>query len=152
MQQLCVDFSPKVVEIMTERCKGKPGIKWEEMDVREMTGIVDKSISVAFDKGTFDAMIHGSPWNPPEDVRENTGRYLKEVHRVLEDNGVFLWVTFRQPHFMRPLLDRDRLWELHLEVLGGKEGAFDYYGWVIRKAKKEDLGEETVTGTREEGS
>jgi hypothetical protein len=125
-----------VVEMMTERWKGKSGIKWEQMDVREMTGVADKSVRVAFDKGTFDAMIHGSPWSPPPDVKDNTGRYLKEVHRVLEDDGVFLWVTFRQPHFMRPLLDRDGLWDLHMEVLGGKGGAFDYYGWVIRKAEK----------------
>lgn len=135
-RQLCVDFSPKVVEIMSERWKDKEGIKFRQMDVRDMKGIDDKSIDVAFDKGTFDAMIHGSPWSPPDDVRENTGRYLKEVHRVLKDDGVFLWVTFRQPHFMKPLLDRGGLFHLQMETLGGKGGAFDYYGWVITKSKE----------------
>lgn len=98
-----------------------------------MTGIADKSIDIAFDKGTMDAMIHGSPWNPPPDVKENTARYLREVHRVLKDDGIFLYVTFRQPHFIRPLLNVDGLWNLDLEVLSG-QGSFDYYGWVIRKA------------------
>ncbi|KAK1762010.1 S-adenosyl-L-methionine-dependent methyltransferase [Phialemonium atrogriseum] len=133
-RQLCVDFSPKAIEIMTERYKSRPGIKWEQMDVRDMAGIADKSVGVAFDKSTLDAMIHGNPWSPPRDVRENTGRYLREVHRVLEDGGVFLCVTFRQRHFMTPLLNPDGLWDLDFEVLGGKVGSFDYYGWVLRKA------------------
>jgi ubiquinone/menaquinone biosynthesis C-methylase UbiE len=137
-----VDFSPKVVEIMSERWKHKEGIQFQQLDIRDLKGIDDKSVDVAFDKGTFDAMIHGSPWSPPDDVRENTGRYLKEIHRVLKDDGVFLWVTFRQPHFMKPLLDREGLWDLQLEILGGKGGAFDYYGWVIKKSKRQDSTEE----------
>ncbi|KAJ2906278.1 hypothetical protein MKZ38_002357 [Zalerion maritima] len=137
-RQVCVDFSTKVIEAMTERYKSRPGIKWEQMDVRDMAGIADKSIGVAFDKGTLDAMIHSSPWSPPRDVKENTGRYLREVYRVLEDSGVFLYITFRQPHFIRPLLNPDGIWNLDLEVLGGKEGSFDYYGWVIRKASYQE--------------
>lgn len=42
-------------------------------------GIADSSVDVAFDKSTLDAMIFGSPWNPPAEVRENTARYLGEV-------------------------------------------------------------------------
>ena len=37
------------------------------------------SVDVAFDKGTLDAMIFGSPWSPPEETLENSGRYMKEV-------------------------------------------------------------------------
>ena len=133
-RQLCVDFSPRVVEMMSDRHKNRPGIEWRKMDVRNMDGIADRSVDIAFDKGTFDAMIHGSPWSPPDDVRENTGKYLREIHRILKDDGIFLYVTFRQPHFMRSLLDRDGLFRLDLEVLSSK-GSFDYYGWVIRKAK-----------------
>ncbi len=55
------------------------GIEWRCLDVRDMTGIADRSVDVAFDKGTLDAMIHGSPWSPPDEVKENTSRYLKEV-------------------------------------------------------------------------
>ncbi|EFW99512.1 hypothetical protein CMQ_7880 [Grosmannia clavigera kw1407] len=133
--QLCVDFSTQAIEIMTERYKYNTGIKWEKLDVRDMATIADKSIGVAFDKGTFDAMIHGSPWSPPAEVKSNTSRYLREVHRVLADNGVFLYVTFRQPHFIKPLLNPDGLWDLELHVLSGKGGSFDYYGWVISKSK-----------------
>ncbi|KAI9152132.1 EEF1A lysine methyltransferase 4 [Paramyrothecium foliicola] len=132
-QQLCVDFSNVVVKMMSERHSTVPGITWKNMDVRNMFEIPDKSIDVAFDKGTLDAMIHGSPWSPPEMVQENTRKYLGEVRRVLKDDGIFLWVTYRQPHFMKPLLNAGGLWDIDMQVLA-EEGSFDYYGFVIKKA------------------
>ena len=81
-RQLCLDFSNIVVQLMVRRHNAIEGIEWREMDVRNMVGIADKSVDVAFDKGTFDAMIHGSPWNPPPDVKENTSTYTKEVRLI----------------------------------------------------------------------
>ena len=49
------------------------------MDVRDLQ-IPDASVDVAIDKGTLDAMIHGSLWDPPDDVRENVGKYANEVN------------------------------------------------------------------------
>lgn len=77
--QLCLDFSQVVVDMMSERHKEVEGITWRWADVRDMQGQDDGSVDVAFDKGTLDAMIHGSPWNPPDQVREDTGRYMREV-------------------------------------------------------------------------
>jgi hypothetical protein len=65
--------------MMSERHADIQGIEWKLMDVREMAGIDDKSIDIAFDKGTLDAMIYGSPWSPPSMVKENTSKYLKQV-------------------------------------------------------------------------
>jgi hypothetical protein len=51
---------------------------WRVMDVRNLelgTALVD----IAIIKGTLDDFIHGSLWDPPEDVRENVGRYVDEV-------------------------------------------------------------------------
>lgn len=59
---------------MTEK-----GIEWKHMDIRDMVGVADKPVDFAFDKGTLDAMIHGSPWNPTETAKENTSGYLNEV-------------------------------------------------------------------------
>ena len=64
---------------MSERHRTIEGLTWRHMDVRDMVDIADKSIDVAFDKGTFDAMIYGSPWSPPQEVKDNTTKYLKEV-------------------------------------------------------------------------
>ncbi|KAL2270158.1 hypothetical protein VTJ83DRAFT_2342 [Remersonia thermophila] len=134
-RQLCVDFSPAVVKMMTDRHASVPGIEWRLMDVRDMNSIPDASVDVAFDKSTLDVMIHGSPWNPPQDVKDNTSGYLREVHRVLKDNGRFLCLTFRQPHFVKPLLNPEGLWDLDMQVLGDA-GAFEYYGYLIRKAPR----------------
>ena len=64
---------------MKSRHPDQPEVEWRCGDVRDMQGIDTASIDVAFDKGTLDAMIYGSPWSPPEEVMENSGRYLKEV-------------------------------------------------------------------------
>ncbi|KAL2400001.1 hypothetical protein ABEF93_004178 [Exophiala dermatitidis] len=133
--QTCIDFSSVVISKMAAQHADKDGIQWVHGDVRDMKSqIPDDSVDVAFDKGTLDAMISGSPWDPPKVVRENVGRYLDEVARVLRPGGVFLYVTFRQPHFMRPLLTRDQTWSLHLEELNDEQGgSFGYFGWVMEK-------------------
>lgn len=77
--QLCVDFSAKVVEVMRAQDVDMPGIEWQQANVRDMANVGTQSIDVAFDKGTLDAMIYGSPWDPPEDVRSNTTKYIDEV-------------------------------------------------------------------------
>lgn len=78
-RQLCIDFSAVVVESMIKQHRDVDGIDWKHMDVREMDGILNRSFDMAFDKGTLDSMIYGSPWSPPDEVIENTSRYLKEV-------------------------------------------------------------------------
>ncbi|KXL50011.1 hypothetical protein M433DRAFT_74677 [Acidomyces richmondensis BFW] len=130
--QLCIDFSSVLVERMASQ--NLQGLDWIHADVRDMSVIANKSIEVAFDKGTLDAMIHGSPWDPPEDVKENASRYMNEVARVLNDNGVFLYITYRQPHFVKPLLNQDQLWNLTMEVLRENENSFEYYAFVMKKA------------------
>lgn len=110
------------------------GIEWKWADIRNMDLLEDQSIDVALDKGTLDAMVYGSGWNPPDEVKNNTRSYMKELHRVLKDDGLFLYVTFRQARFIRPLLNPDgALWHLEMQELSSGEGTFPYYGYVIRK-------------------
>ncbi|THV48225.1 hypothetical protein BGAL_0261g00150 [Botrytis galanthina] len=105
---------------------------WTIMDLRDMK-LKDGEIDVAIDKVTLDAMIHGSMWDPPQEVRENVGRYVDEVARVLKPGGQWLYFTFRQPHFMKPFLLREGIWETEMEILGGENGAFEYFGWRMKK-------------------
>lgn len=133
-RQICLDFSTIVVDMMSKAHASIPGIVWKYADVRNMDMLEDQSVDVALDKGTLDAMVYGSGWNPPEEVKANTRSYMKELHRVLKDDGVFLYVTFRQPRFIRPLLNPDgRLWHLEMHELSSGEGTFPYYGYVVRK-------------------
>jgi len=80
--QLCVDFSSVVVDLMKLRHSDKPQVEWKVGDVRAMINIDAKSVDVAFNKGTLDAMIYGSPWSPPEEVMENSGKYISEVCQI----------------------------------------------------------------------
>ncbi|KAH0600085.1 hypothetical protein MHUMG1_01081 [Metarhizium humberi] len=52
-----------------------------------MAGVAGKSVDFAFDKGTLDAMIHGSPWNPPETVKENSSGYTNERCAASSNGG-----------------------------------------------------------------
>jgi len=52
--------------------------KWQVMDVRDLK-LEDGSVDIAIDKGTLDAFLHGSLWDPPDDVKENVGKYVDEV-------------------------------------------------------------------------
>jgi EEF1A lysine methyltransferase 4 len=60
---------------------------------------------VAIDKSTLDTMLYGSLWDPDSEVRENVGAYVDEVARALIPGGRWLHITYRQPHFLRPLLE-----------------------------------------------
>ncbi|CAH0056850.1 unnamed protein product [Clonostachys solani] len=134
-RQLCVDFSAVVVKTMSQRHADlglSDVIRWEMIDVRHMDSIADASVDVAFDKSTLDVMIHGSPWNPPDDTVKNTGEYLREVSRILKPSGVYLSVTYRQPHFVKPLLEcKGTNWNIEIEHLGAG-GSFGYYAIICK--------------------
>lgn len=51
---------------------------------------------------------------------------------MLKDDGFFLYITYRQPHFVKPILNRDDEWKLEMEILGGGD-SFEYFGFILRK-------------------
>ena len=55
-----------------------PELDWQVMDVRRM-GLEDATFDIAIDKGTLDAMLHGSLWDPEDDVKANSKAYVDEV-------------------------------------------------------------------------
>jgi hypothetical protein len=54
-----------------------------------------------------------------------------------------LYITWRQPHFIRPLLQREGIWKLETETLAeqpGGGGMLEYFGFVMTKYEdKEEL-------------
>ncbi|PBP18577.1 Endothelin-converting enzyme 2 [Diplocarpon rosae] len=131
--QICVDFSQVVITAMMTKYAGL-NQKWAVMDVRQLE-LQDSSIDLAIDKGTLDAFLHGSLWSPPDDVITNVGAYVDEVARVLKPGGKWLYITYRQPHFMKPLLEREKKWTLEVQVLEDPDGAggFEYFGFIMMK-------------------
>ncbi|QDS68946.1 hypothetical protein FKW77_008605 [Venturia effusa] len=134
--QTSIDFSAPVITQMSQK---HPESTWLVMDVRKMT-FPSHSFDIAIDKATLDAMLYGSLWDPEPEVRKNVGEYVDEVARVLVPGGMWLYITWRQPHFIRPLLEREGAWTVESEVLAepGGGGMFEYYGYVMRKKTEGD--------------
>lgn len=53
---------------------------------------------------------------------------------MLKDDGFFLYVTYRQPHFIKPLLNRDNIWDLEMEYLTDDKSSFEYLGFILKKS------------------
>ncbi len=54
---------------------------------------------------------------------------------MLKPGGRWLYITYRQPHFVKPMLERKHLWDVAVEILGDSQntGEFDYFGFVIKR-------------------
>lgn len=87
--QLCIDFSTVVANLMKSRHADKPQVAWQVGDVRNMNGIACNSVDVVFDKCTLDCMSYGSPWSPPKEVLENSRMYLREVSKEKKCRHVY---------------------------------------------------------------
>jgi len=108
----------------------RPEMEWIEMDIRKLH-FANDSFDVAIDKGTMDAMMtaKGDVWDPPQQVIDDCTKEVDEVLRVLrKGSGVFLYLTFGQPHFRRRYLTRDGT-SLEIKQIGD---AFHYYLYVLR--------------------
>jgi len=130
-----VDYSSVVIEQMRLRHGSvRPEMEWLEADVRELPFESD-SFDVAIDKGTMDAMMtaKGDVWNPPPQVINDCTREVQEALRVLrKPNGIFIYLTFGQPHFRRRYLTEPNT-QLEIRQLGE---AFHYYFYILRCQSK----------------
>ncbi|KAI9660254.1 MAG: hypothetical protein M1831_003562 [Alyxoria varia] len=127
--QISVDFSEVVIKYMQSK---HPSFDWRVDDVRKLS-LGDATIDIAIDKGTLDAMLYGSQWDPPIDVQENVKKYVNEVARVLKPRGRWIYITFRQPHFVKPQISRESVWDLNVEQLQDDPGSFQYFAYILTK-------------------
>lgn len=58
---------------------------------------------------------------------------------MLKPGGLFLYITYRQPHFVKPAIEREAKWTLEVEKLEDADGGggFEYFGYVMRKFEKQ---------------
>ncbi|KAK9449995.1 S-adenosyl-L-methionine-dependent methyltransferase [Limtongia smithiae] len=129
-----VDFADTCIEQMKELHKDKREMTWEVMDVRDMKTLGDNTFDIAIDKGTLDALLSytGSVWDIPEHIKESCHKYMDETHRVLKPRGKLLYISYRQPHFAKPIIDRP-FWSLQVETIADPSGSFDYFGYEMQK-------------------
>jgi len=127
-----IDYSSVVIEQMRQRHKPvRPEMEWHEMDVRSLSFNAD-TFDVALDKGTMDAMMtsKGDVWDLPEAVVNDCTKEVDEALRVLSRTGIFIYLTFGQPHFRRRFLTKPGT-TLEIRELGDM---FHYYLYILRKS------------------
>ncbi|KAF3950877.1 hypothetical protein CMV_023422 [Castanea mollissima] len=59
---------------------------------------------------------------------------LEDAHRVLKPDGIFISISFGQPHFRRPLFDSPKFtWSVEWNTFGD---AFHYFFYVLKKGRR----------------
>ncbi|KAJ3051090.1 hypothetical protein HK097_007934 [Rhizophlyctis rosea] len=133
-----LDFSPAVIENMRSRTSSMPEMSWIVGDIFHLDQVFTTPtdhFDVAIDKGTLDALLtkKHDPWDPDVELVAQMQQYMEQVRDVLKPNGVFLHITFAQPHFRRRFLEVEGM-SVEVQTLGGAD-TFEYFVYVARKTQ-----------------
>jgi EEF1A lysine methyltransferase 4 len=83
----------------------------------------------------MDALLcsSGSVWSPSAEIVKSCNEEVDEVLRVLKSGGRFLYISFGQPHFRLPYLNREA-WKggVKVETLG-EGGLLQYFLYQMEK-------------------
>ena len=83
-------------------------IRWVVADMRDLRGFADASLDAVVDKAAMDAVLAdgGDVWpgEAPPELLATARDILAAAARVLAPGGVYLQLTFSQPHFRRQYL------------------------------------------------
>ena len=130
-----IDISPKCIELC--RQSDTRGMKWDVCDVTKEYPYPDEFFDLALDKGTLDALIIGrcDKWEIGKDVLDDAAKYFRQVMRVLKPGGVFLQITFGQPHFRKRIFEQEEFhWTVKVHELKPKR-SFHFYIYECTKLK-----------------
>lgn len=76
------------------------GVQWKQCDACELQSVIeDKCFDVVIDKGTLDS-LYCSP-----DPKRATHKYLQEMDRILQPEGLFLCISYGNPEQRLERLD-----------------------------------------------
>lgn len=134
-----VDISAVVVSKMTQQVAHvvASGLQYVVGDMMNLS-FPENHFDSIIEKGTLDVLFveNDSSWNPRPEVQENVHRMLEETHRVLKDGGVFVSITFMQPHFRKPFLTAEQYtWSCDVSSYGGGH-SLEYFVYVMKKGHR----------------
>lgn len=102
----------------------------------------DSQFDFVIDKATMDVILtdNKDPWNPSDDVITRSNSILLNCQRVLKPNGLFVSISFDQPHFRKKLLLNENVKENWIgetvnekcQVLNIDHG-LGYFMFILRK-------------------
>uniref|UniRef100_A0A803LP06 EEF1A lysine methyltransferase 4 n=1 Tax=Chenopodium quinoa TaxID=63459 RepID=A0A803LP06_CHEQI len=133
----CTDLSPIAVEKVQKRLllKEFKEIKAMVADMLDLP-FADDSFDVVIEKGTMDVLFvdSGDPWNPKAETVSKVMAMLQGIHRVLKPNGIYISISFGQPHFRRPLFEApDFTWSMKWSTFGD---GFHYFFYTLKKGTR----------------
>ncbi|KAG0486010.1 hypothetical protein HPP92_008105 [Vanilla planifolia] len=133
----CIDLSAVAVQRMRCRLneKGLQGIQVIQADMLELP-FKSESFDLVIEKGTMDVLYvdSGDPWNPRSETVCRVMKMLKGVHKVLKLDGIFISISFGQPHFRRQQFEAPYFtWSVETKTFG--EG-FHYFFNILKKGRR----------------
>lgn len=129
------DYSEVLIEAMKKKYKDMEKMSWLVMDINNLE-FDDESFDCVIEKGTLDALLvdEKDPWNMSEDNSVKMEKILERVSKILKNGGVFMSITFAQPHFRKPMYAKDKFnWSIELFTIGE---TFHYFIYVMKKSGK----------------
>lgn len=122
-----VDISSVVIEAMQKKYQDYPQLRYEKMDVRDMTAFGNSSFDSVVDKGMLDSLMCGP------NAQQNVGKMLEEVRRVLKPRGVYILITYGGPRVRMPHLKAPESWTITLHVVAkpGSRRALETPSWAV---------------------
>lgn len=95
-----------------------------------------RQFDVVIDKAAMDAVLaaKGDTWDPPESLLLEAHAICESVCSVLRPGGLFIQVSFSQPHFRKPYLMQNPAWWSDEGVCVEKvDAGFGYFAYIARR-------------------
>jgi EEF1A lysine methyltransferase 4 len=129
-----IDFSEMVIDKMRQiHSISRPNMSWEVMDMTKMT-FEDNAFDVVLDKAAMDALVvdEGDVWDPTSSVIATVDQMSLSVNKVLnKDHGIFLQISFAQPHFRTKYLMGYRAANTPMNPYDAYVGHSERYHWNL---------------------
>jgi len=128
-----VDVSESCIGIMKNG--DTRGMDWAVVDVLKPFPYENGYFDFALDKGTLDALItdQADQWDIEDEVYQVSDAYFQNVYNSLSHGGVFIQITFGQPHFRKRLFERESFqWDVSVQTITS-EHSFHFYCYVCTK-------------------
>jgi ubiquinone/menaquinone biosynthesis C-methylase UbiE len=107
-----IDFSPKVIAIMEEKCKPKfPKMSFLVMDALDMKDFQTGTFNTVIDKGTLDSILCGDNFVP------NVQKMISEVFRILAPGGHYICITYGDPEHRKKYLETQQWGNLSVDKI-----------------------------------
>ncbi|OQS05843.1 hypothetical protein THRCLA_02069 [Thraustotheca clavata] len=103
-----LDFSSVVIERMSAKySESRRLMKWAVGDMLKLPEFFESnSFDVVIDKAAMDALMveGGDTWSPAEHLLASAHEMCSGIKKVLTPTGLFLQISFGQPHFRKRFL------------------------------------------------